>query len=303
MPGYKVVLIILLVLSILGGIGFTIYYIITGGNDNSLSTFETYSKQFESEQNIYLEENLGKSEYSEFFDEEFAFWFECDRLEKLVYNELSVNLCFAERKANKKGELEAKINEYANQQKATFEKLKIFIERKNYFETESSANGTNISEGERTQLKNLATDVKVKFKSQVNLLCDINKMLVPFVQNSCLKTSFDSSLKYSILNVAFFHSNYYNSLLNEDKMLSVVYDDAENILKTYNQANQQNFLGQTDFNSADSQFLVGLNFLTDEIKSEFFNTENKQIYKNAQGSLLKINLEYIINYFSFGGQK
>lgn len=300
MPGYKIVLIIVLSLSILGGIGYGIYFLVTGGGDDSRSTFNAYTNVSKSSENIYINENLGATDLAQYFDGEFDNYYALYVNEKLFFDEMSENLYFAQGRAEGKQELEAKIYNFGENIKATYANLKYLKDAELSFKTENSESGTLISTNEINQLKELALTVKDDFIVQTNTLNEINNLLYPFVVNSCLGGDMKTSLKYNILFVMLEQSNLLYSNLSTKTVTQIVLDDNQKVISVYKNEKDVNFVSSVAGSSA-LNFVLALNWLDDDIKSGFFNAENKQSYLTTQGPNVITNLNYIINYFGFGG--
>lgn len=291
MPGYKIVLILLLILSILGGIAYGIYYIVTGGGANSnLSTFNAYQQVQEDKNYNYINENISKNDVAEYFDANFSNYYTCFTLEKTVFDELGKNLYFSNGKFEAKKDLDSSINAFHQSIKPVYDKLKYLIDNKNHFEKDGSINADDIN-----HLKELASLVSTEFVVMVSNLNNVNNKLLPLVKECCLGGSFKGSVKYNMIEVILYQSNLLCSQLAQNNITTNTLDDCQKVYSKYLQQKEINF-------KQDAQsklFVKSMDELSSTLKQPFFESTNKNEFAQAHGMA---NFEAIISFYNFGGE-
>lgn len=303
MPGYKIVFRIILVLAVLFGIGYGIFYLVKLSN-NRLSTFYIYTNITSSKENVFLEENTAEddgfiqfiSENDSSFEQTYSFYI----AQKLVLDEIGYNLYFAENRATGKAEVESKLYQYEGAMQAASQQVQIFLERQEVFQ---SSDG--ISNEEKEVLKNLATVAKEKLIVQANKLVELNSVMIPFVVKSSLGGDVTSSLKYSILDALHNQSALLGECLSSDNItideMSTVLKDNKSALLKYKNNKANGFSEHTTAGSDASNFVGGYNSLSESDKTEFLNAYDKKQFVEAESDeTLIANLRFINKFLGWG---
>ena len=303
MPGYKIVLRILIVVIILGLLGFLIYFL-AGGFNNRLSTYENYQNIKNSEENTVLEEHLTAG--SNFvanvntYQSSFSDWLSCYLSQELLIYEMGDNLYFVDADANR-AEVDGALNSYREKISSTSQSIETFLDRQNYFTSSSSDEGTALTEAERTSLVLLAGTAFERLKEQVQVMYNLNNILFPFVVDNCLGGNVDASLKYGILYALLEQSNLLYNNLEENTQIDLMITENENAREVYINEKASDFISVATNGSSAANFVDAMINLSSETKSEFFASTDKSTYAERQSPAIQTNLENILTFLGWGG--
>ena len=308
MPGYKIFFRVFLILIVVGGIATGIYFLVTLGGGR-LSTFNLYNEIEDSEDSQLLEENMGEEDdfvgwaigNDPLFSDVYSYYVS----QKLVLDELSYNLYFADERAEGKSELETALYEYNTAMKSASVKVKLFIDRKAYFESASSIDGVNLSTDEIVELKEIVTLAREKILIQINEMNDLNGLLLPFVVQYSLGGNVSGSLKYSMLDAIYYQSDLLGNCLANTEIttddLNDVVADTDRAVDMYAFQKASNFIAQGEEGSEEANFVLGYNSIEDSTKTGFFSAYDKEYYADAQSPAVSTNLYYVINFLNWWG--
>lgn len=275
MPGYKVVLRILLIALILGGIGVLIYFLV-GGFSNTKTAHNVYANIKESNDYAYVQERLDDSTdiYSVVNGQvaDFSKWYDCYKSQTLVFEEFGQTLYFSEKKVGR--EMSGKVDDFLGDVKNTKNEIEVLKERKTYFEEHGSE--------DQSQLKVLAEKVANKFYAQTKTLSSLNEMIVDFALKNTLKS--EASLKYTMLEIVHTQSklllNYIQSEKTED--LNLVLNENKQARSSYLTQKQTNFQNQAIQNTNEFNMMLTFKDIDKSLKQEFLNSSNKQSFINKR---------------------
>jgi len=308
MPGYKIFFRILLVLVILGGIGYGIFYLVTLGNDR-LSTFNIYNEMTNSDANQSLNESMSSDDTFVIFansnDSEFADIYSYYNAQKLVLGEMAYNLYFAGNNSEEKVDVESALREYETAMKETNSKVELFLDRKAYFESASSIEGITLSASEIDQLKEIEILARGKLLLQTEELDELNGLLYPFIVENCLGGNISGSLKYSMIDAIYYQSNLLGNCLESDTVVTSELNDAvadnDRAVALYKLEKSDNFIQQGVVDSVEANFVLGYNSMTSNVKVNFFNAYDKELFIESQSPAVLENLQYVVNFFDWWG--
>lgn len=309
MAGYKVVLRILLILIILGAIGFGIWYFAFGGFSDSLAPYKTYKSVSQSEERSYI---LGLSEDTDKMNRlkscgvngtEFSNCYACFITQELCINEVGEELFFVNSKAKNKNAVEQKYNAYFNALKNSFNEFKAFEEAYSRYTSEDSSEGTMISDWEQTKLSEQAPKAFEKFKVLTQKAYELNSVCFDYVINYCLGGSAYGSLKFAMLDAIKWQSDVlYQAIKDENSTsISAYKTNLENAKVCYN--NQK----VTNFNNSFNKLNVAYSFrhdyfeLKEKDKKEFFESSDKKtLINNMTNQFIKTSFSEIYTILAMG---
>lgn len=305
MAGYKIVLRILLVLLVVGGAGFLIYYFASGGFSKATDTYMAYKNFETSKEKALFDEKTNDASFmgqlETYNDESLKFegYYECYMTQELVFSEIGDALYFSPKKAKNKKALEKKIASYYGALKNCVGKLEIFEKALNDYSGENSDAGSSFSSWEESKFRELAPVVTEAMKNLAIKAYEVNRLCFDYVRNSCLGGSTYGSLKYTMLE----------AIKEQSNALREVFDDQNtnitsfSALANYNKTARQSYLSQKESNFSDGVnesspyygFRNNYHTLTTEEKSEFFKSTNKSSFVSGKSGSLKDNLTQICN--------
>ncbi len=305
MPGYKIVLRILIFLILFGVLAFLIYFL-AGGFNNRLSTYENYQNIKNGEQNAVLKQHL--TEGSDFvasvntYQDSFSDWLSCYISQELLIYEMADNLYFVNDDANR-SEVDSALNSYKDKIANTSQSIETFLDRQSYFSSPSSSGGEELTSEELESLGSLADTVYDSLQGQVAVMYNLNNILFPFVVENCLGGKIDASLKYGILYSLLQQSNLlYNNLEKNTQTDSMIIEN-ENAREVYTNEKAKFFMSATTSGSNALSFVDAMIYLSDkaETKTSFFASTDKRTYAERQSPEIQTNLENILTFLGWGG--
>lgn len=292
MAGYKVVLRMLLILIILGAVGFGIWYFAFGGFSNNLAPYKTYKSVSQSEERSYIlslgedAEKMNRLKSCGVDGTEFSSCYLCFVTQELCINEVGEELFFINSQAKNKKAVEQKYNAYFSSLKDTFNEFKSFEEAYSRFTREDSSEGTMISDWEQTKLSEQAPKAFEKFNILTQKAYELNSVCFDFVINSCLGGNVYGSLKYGMLDAIKNQSDVlYQAIKDENSsVISAYKTNLENVKTCYNNQKVTNF--NNSFNKANVAYSFRHDYfeLKEKDKKEFFESSNKKALINGMTS-------------------
>ncbi len=278
MPGYKVVLRILIVALILGGIGALIYFIV-GGVTNTKTAHNVYTSVKNSNDYAYIQQNFSQSSDAyaviDSNDAHFEKWYSCYKSQALIFNEFGETLYFSEKKVRR--EMSGKVDEYLQNLKNTKVAIENLLERKAYFDSQGITN--------YTQLEPLANIVKDNFYKQIKTLSSFNFYVIDFALETAIKN--DASLKHTMLEILYAQANLLlDNLQNGNETnIALCFDENKDAFDSYNNQKEQNFRNQSIQGTNEFNMMLTYDTLRTDQKSAFLNSPDKQSFIAGHPSL------------------
>lgn len=268
-PGYKIVLRILLILLVAGGIGTLVFYF-TGGFENNKKAYELCGNNLNQTQTTYFNENYKKGSDAYYFSKanitNFEKWYNAYESEKCVFDQLMPKLYFSS--SNSK-DLNGRISNYFNNLFQTSRHIQIFLEKKAIFDE------GGLSSDEITRLIPLANNTFVQFKSQVKQMSLMNNSLIDFTKKYCVGSG-EASLKETMIFLLQSQADVLITCLdNPSENLNKVTSDNNNGILKFTNLEANNFLKQTEEGSNEFNLVLTFDKITQKNKTNFLKAEDK----------------------------
>ncbi|MBR1926110.1 MAG: hypothetical protein IJ837_04620 [Clostridia bacterium] len=303
MAGYKIVLRVLLVLLLVGGVGFLLYYFAFGGSSKATDAYMAYKNFETSKEKALFDEKTNNESFMnnlKMYNNEslrFEGYYECYMTQELVFSEVGDALYFSPKKAENKKTLEKRISSYYGALKNCAGKLEIFDKALIDYSSENSDAGTTFSSWEEGQLRGLLPVVNEAMKNLAIKAYEVNCYSLDYARNSCLGGNTYGSLKYTMLDAIKEQSNALREAFDDESVDITSFSK----LTTYNQTarksylyqKENNFVDGVDVSSACYSFRNNYYTLTNEEKSEFFKAVDKASLVSKKTGSLKDSLTQI----------
>ncbi len=294
MAGYKVMLRAIAIIIVLGIVGFSIYYVVSGGFQDARASYKTHASMTNSDEYAYMK-NLEDDKISRLthyvkddenalnnFNNEYKCYIALD----FVINEMGDDLYFAPKNAKNKKSLDSKYSSLKSALKKTYKEFEVFDQSYNAYTNENSASGTTISAWEEQELCKLAPNVFDAMKNLSKKAYDLSSVSFDFVVAHCLNGSIDGSLKYSMLSAINGQARaYYEKIHNANELtgeqIGNLKQYAVNGVNKYKAQKAANFADELNTSSNEYAFKIGYNLIEETEKAELFASANKQEYVNS----------------------